>query len=54
MNKTYYVEFVCPSGARGIIESTKGGIEWLLADKIAMESEAQFKPLKYFVREFYV
>jgi hypothetical protein len=53
MNKSYIVEWFSPvTLGRGIVETTKGGVDILMADKVAKESEAKFKPLRYTVHEW--
>lgn len=47
----YQVEYQTPTGHRDIVEPTRGGVSLEEANKIASESNKQFKPLRYFVKE---
>lgn len=54
MDKTYCVDYYTPKGHRACVETTKHGVDLLLAQAIAKESNEKYKPLLYVVREFKV
>lgn len=51
----FYVEYFSPvTRGGGIVETTKKGVSREQAESIAKESNNQFKPLQYTVKEFAV